>query len=94
VKVCIITFPTTHHVLHAEKLLRSANIDVELIPVPRHISSDCGICIKLHCMYLDKALTLLRADGVSYEDACEIDVSSTTPLWRLLSRRKADSTNG
>jgi hypothetical protein len=93
VKACIITFSTTHHVLHAEKLLRSTGIDVELVPVPRYISSDCGICIKLHCMHLDKALALLRAEGVNYEGVHKMEASPTTLLQRLLSRRKADSTN-
>ena len=33
------------HALRAEKLLQGATIPCKLIPVPRHLSSDCGVCV-------------------------------------------------
>jgi hypothetical protein len=33
-------------VLRVEKLLKSQDVDVEVVPVPRTLSSDCGVCIK------------------------------------------------
>ena len=32
--------------LRAEKLLKAQNVPIKLIPVPRHLSSDCGICVR------------------------------------------------
>lgn len=32
--------------LRAEKLLKKEGIIVKPIPVPRHLSSDCGICLR------------------------------------------------
>ena len=32
--------------LRAEKLLKRSGITIKLIPVPRHLSSDCGICLR------------------------------------------------
>ncbi len=43
----ILTFNSTHHALHAEKLLLGAGIPHEIIPTPKDISSDCGISIRL-----------------------------------------------
>lgn len=40
-------FPAIHDVLKAEKKLKSEKIEYELVPVPRQLSSDCGVCIKL-----------------------------------------------
>jgi len=40
-------FFTIHDVLRAEKILKKHNISIELVPVPRNLSSDCGMCIKL-----------------------------------------------
>ena len=40
-------FFTIHDVLRAEKVLKKNNIPIELVPVPRNLSSDCGMCIKL-----------------------------------------------
>ena len=32
--------------MKAEKILKSAAIPHKIIPIPRHISSDCGVCIR------------------------------------------------
>ena len=40
-------FNTIHDVLKAEKILKKEKIEHELIPVPRNLSSDCGMCIRL-----------------------------------------------
>jgi hypothetical protein len=42
---CIGIFSSIHFVLKAEKILRKSGIGVETVPVPRQISSDCGIAI-------------------------------------------------
>jgi hypothetical protein len=39
-------FLSVHHALRAEKLLKNADIPCKLIPVPRHLSSDCGVCLR------------------------------------------------
>jgi hypothetical protein len=39
-------FRSVHHALRAEKLLKTADIPCKLIPVPRHLSSDCGVCLR------------------------------------------------
>jgi hypothetical protein len=42
---CVGIFSSIHFVLKAEKLLKKEGIGVETVPVPRKISSDCGIAI-------------------------------------------------
>lgn len=42
----VIVFKSVHHALRAEKLLKEEGIPNKLIPVPRHISSDCGVCLR------------------------------------------------
>jgi hypothetical protein len=42
----VILFDSVHHALRSEKLLKEMGIPHKLIPVPRHISSDCGICLR------------------------------------------------
>ncbi len=41
----IATFPSSQAALLAEQTLKGAGIEVELIPVPRQIRSDCGFCL-------------------------------------------------
>jgi hypothetical protein len=43
----VILFDSVHHALRSEKILKEAGIPHKLIPVPRHISSDCGICLRV-----------------------------------------------
>ncbi|OPY77318.1 MAG: hypothetical protein A4E64_01172 [Syntrophorhabdus sp. PtaU1.Bin058] len=45
--IYFLIFFTIHDVLKAEKVLKTHNVDIELVPVPRNLSSDCGMCIKL-----------------------------------------------
>jgi hypothetical protein len=42
----VILFDSVHHALRSEKILKEMGIPHKLIPVPRHISSDCGICLR------------------------------------------------
>jgi len=41
-----VLFHSVSYALKAEKILKSKNISYKLIPVPRHISSDCGFCVR------------------------------------------------
>ncbi len=58
----VILVPSTSHAIRAEKILREAGIECKLIPVPRHLSSDCGVCVRVPqsareaaCAALDQA---------------------------------------
>ncbi|MCX5843349.1 MAG: DUF3343 domain-containing protein [Deltaproteobacteria bacterium] len=42
----VILFDSVHHALRSEKILKDIGLPHKLIPVPRHISSDCGICLR------------------------------------------------
>jgi hypothetical protein len=43
----LLVFNSIHDVLRAEKILKQHKIPNELIPVPRNLSSDCGMSILL-----------------------------------------------
>ena len=42
----VILFPSVTHAIKAEKVLKEAGCTTKTIPVPRHISSDCGVCLR------------------------------------------------
>jgi len=42
----VVLFHSVSYALKAEKILKARNISYKLIPVPRHISSDCGFCVR------------------------------------------------
>ncbi len=39
-------FHSIHRVLKAEKILKQAEVDFLLIPVPRQLTSDCGLALR------------------------------------------------
>jgi hypothetical protein len=51
--------------MRAEKILKGKGIEVDLIPVPRDISSDCGIAVELSRESEEKALLILRENRIS-----------------------------
>jgi hypothetical protein len=51
--------------MRAEKLLKGKGIKVDLIPVPREISSDCGVAIELSAESEKEAFLLLEENKVS-----------------------------
>ncbi|MDK2820189.1 MAG: hypothetical protein PWP31_154 [Clostridia bacterium] len=40
-----VVFPSTHHGLRLEKILRDKEIPFTIVPTPRQISASCGIAI-------------------------------------------------
>jgi hypothetical protein len=42
----VVLFQSISSALRAERLLKKAVMRYKLIPVPRHLSSDCGVCIR------------------------------------------------
>ena len=45
-KYLLALFSSVSHAMKAEKILKRAAIPHKIIPVPRQISSDCGVCIR------------------------------------------------
>ncbi len=43
----VFLFPSVSHALKSEKILKEQGIVHKLIPVPRHIISDCGVCLRV-----------------------------------------------
>jgi hypothetical protein len=42
----IMLFKSVSYALKAEKILKEGNVPHKLIPVPKQISSDCGVCLR------------------------------------------------
>jgi hypothetical protein len=60
----VILFHASAHALRAEKVLQRAGVSCKLIPVPRHLSSDCGVCLRLARSDAETARVTLEATGV------------------------------
>ena len=62
---CVLLFESVHRVMKAEKILKEKGIEVDLIPVPREISSDCGVAVELSKESEEEALLILKESKIS-----------------------------
>jgi hypothetical protein len=68
----VILVYSTSYALRAEKVLGQAGIPCKLIPVPRHLSSDCGVCIRIERADRKAARQALEDAGVGLEGVHDI----------------------
>lgn len=59
-KYSVMLVYATSHALRAEKLLLQANITCRMIPVPRHLSSECGVCMRIETIDRKNAIEVLQ----------------------------------
>ena len=75
-------FHSIHRVLKAEKLLKHRKVDFLLIPVPRQLTSDCGLALRFTPEIKETLFNVLAEEGLipaelhqfidgSYQDVSE-----------------------
>ena len=58
-------FFSIHYVLKAEQLLKAGNIPLDVVPVPREISGDCGMAITFAPEQLAAVQGILNVAGIA-----------------------------
>lgn len=62
----------TSHAIRAENLLYRAGIVCKMIPVPRHLSSSCGVCVRIERRDVPAARRVLEEGRLEIEGIHEI----------------------
>jgi len=68
----VVIFYSTSAAIRAESLTQKANLKIKLIPIPRHLSSDCGICLRFNNEDKPKIEKILQDGKVEYENIYKI----------------------
>lgn len=63
----VVLFYSTSAAIRAERLSQKAGLKVKLIPVPRHLSSDCGICLRFENKDVEEIRAILGKGDVEYD---------------------------
>jgi hypothetical protein len=63
----VLLFYSTSWAVRAEKVLQGAGLEVKLIPVPRHLSSDCGVALRFEWPHIEEVRSLLETAGVEVD---------------------------
>ena len=67
-----VTFHTTSAAMAAERVCREAGVPGKLVPVPRTLTSDCGISWRTEPELRGQLETLLARAGVEFAAMAEI----------------------
>ena len=62
----------TSHAIRAEHLLQRAGVTCKMIPVPRHLSSNCGVCVRIERTDVEVAKQTLAEGRLEIEGMHEI----------------------
>ncbi len=62
----IATFNTTHLLIKAERICLQKKLKIQIIPVPRYISSECGMCIRVDEEFKDQLEMILSDSEIEF----------------------------
>jgi len=68
----LFTFYSTHLALAFERELKSSEINVKITPVPRQISSSCGLSGRINDQDLETVKGVCSEKDIEYEDIYQI----------------------
>lgn len=63
----IILFYSTHYTISGANALEKEKIENKMIPVPRHISSDCGYCIRIRREDKNEVEDIIKKNNIEYD---------------------------
>jgi hypothetical protein len=64
----VILVVSSSHAIRAEHVLSQAGLETKLMPVPRTLSSDCGVCVRILAADVHEAEAILEKQRVPYEE--------------------------
>lgn len=63
----LLLFPNVHKVMKADRIFHEQNIFCRVIPVPEHISSECGMCLLVDSENMDLCTKILEEKNIQFE---------------------------
>ncbi len=68
----VILVYSTSHAMRIEKLLAERGITCKMIPVPRRISSDCGVCVRILRSQVEAARMTVQDARIEIQDIVDV----------------------
>lgn len=68
----VILVDSTSHAMRIENFLLKEGIQSKLIPVPRHLSSDCGVCVRINLDMMEKLEEIFIKNRIVYQSIEEL----------------------
>lgn len=68
----VVIFYSTSGAIKTESLAKKQGITVKLIPVPRHLSSDCGICLSFNSNDIHRIEKILSDNNIEFDSIYDL----------------------
>lgn len=68
----VILFHSNNHSIRMSNILKKKGIDHKMIPVPRHLSSDCGYCVRIKSSDREIVGKVIEENDVEFDKIEEI----------------------
>jgi len=85
------TFPTTFQAIKAEKALTGGEWDFKMVPVPRSISSSCGVALRCRPEDAGTISVFLRKTLVETDGCFELEDDASSRAWSFFKKKGNDN---
>lgn len=68
----VILVDSTSHAMRIEHVLAMIKLETKMVPVPRHLSSDCGVCVRVRREDIPAIRQQLEKNKVAYNEIVEL----------------------
>jgi hypothetical protein len=68
----VILVDSTSHAMRIEHVLAMAKLETKMVPVPRQLSSDCGVCVRVRQEDIPAIRQQLEKNKVAYNEIVEL----------------------
>ena len=68
----VVLMDSTSYAIKGERVLKDAGISAKLIPVPRHISSDCGVTVRIPIGEIERSEGILKEGKVPFNEIVKV----------------------
>lgn len=68
----LMTFKSTHSALRFEKVIKDNNLYTRMVPVPRQISTSCGIAGKIEEEEMKEIIDICREHKLDFDKICKV----------------------
>ena len=68
IEYSVILFFSNSYSIWTSKELKKRGIDHKMIPVPRHLSSDCGYCVRINKNDSEIIQSVLTEKGIEFNE--------------------------
>ncbi len=68
----VILFFSNSYSIWTSKELKKRGIDHKMVPVPRHLSSDCGYCVRIKKEETESIKAVLIEKGIEFDEIVAI----------------------